>query len=386
MVNLVFNRWVQVGVTGIIAVVVGVGIGVLVAESGSVDSVKDAAGTVASGEFTDESKLVGLVTLRTGGGFEARGESVRTLQLPLGQDLAIELPLTAAEAVAAGWKDPVLCRVGRGRYFQKGPSGEGEPYFLMYNSLDRLIGIYQYSEAEMPPPWEQMDSLRGGGGLTLIDFPHWGLFVYFQDSTRACGTTEEQVGGGHPWGGARTQVKSTPTAVVPPTPTPTAGQVLESVVARTTKVKSLSFTLTGDPEAQKVAGTLGSKGELVLVREGVVTVTDSTGTTQDLDASSLPFSFESLGATLGEIAGALQEPVDTEGQYFDNRKRRGISGTVLGSDLSALVPTAVADARVAVSLWFDDEGRIVRVRIEGKVTPGDLPDAVRVLDVGGFRR
>ena len=381
MANLLNNRWVQVGVTGIIAVVVGVVIGVLIAGSGSVDSLKDAAGTVATGEFTDEIELVGPVTFRSGGGIQSRGESITDNQAPLGQDFAIELPITAVEAVAAGWKDPVLCRVGRGRYFQKGPVGEAEPYFLMYNSLDRLIGIYQFSEAEMPPPWEQMDSLLGGGGLTLIDFPHWGVFVYFQDSTRACKSTEEQEGGGAQWGGERTQVKSTPTAVVPPTPTPTAGQVLETVVARTAKAKPLSFTLSDDPEARKVEGTLGSKGELVLVKEGVVSVTDAAGTTQDAAANSLPFSFESLGATLSVIAGALQEPVDAKAAFINNLKRRGVSGTVLGSDLSALVPTAVADARVAVSLWFDDKGQVLRLRIEGAVTPNDPPDAVRVLDV-----
>ena len=126
------------------------------------------------------------------------------------------------------------------------------------------------------------------------------------------------------------------------------------------------------------------KGTLTLVREGVVTVTDSAGTTQDLDASSLPFSFNSLGPTLSAIAGALQEPVDTKGAFIDNVKRRGVSGTVLGSDLSALVPTAVADARVTVSLWFDDRDRIVRLRIEGAVTPDDPPDAVRVLNAGGY--
>ena len=385
MPNLLLNRWFQVGATAILAVVVGVVIGVLLAGSGSVDSVRDVAGTVASGEFTDETGIGGLVSLRTGGGIQPRGESVRQVAPPLGQDFAIELPLTAAEAVAAGWIDPVLCRVGRGRYFQKGPEGEAEPYFLMYNSLDRLIGVYLFSDVEILPPWEQMDSLSGGGGLTLIDFPHWGLFVYFQDSTRACRTTEIEAGGGDPWGGQRTQVKSTPTAVVPPTPTPTAGLALESVVARTARVKSLSFTLTGDPEAKKVEGTLGSKGTLTLVKEGIVTVTDSAGTALELGADSLTFSFEGLGATLSAIAGALQEPVDTKAAFIDNLRRRGVSGTVLGSHLSALVPTAIPDARVAVSVWFDDKDRIVRLRIEGKVTPDDPPDTVRVLDVGGFR-
>jgi len=56
-------------------------------------------------------------------------------------------------------------------------------------------------------------------------------------------------------------------------------------------------------------------------------------------------------------------------------------GTVQGQDLNAQVTTAVADAHVDVSLWFDDKDRVRGPRIEGAVTPDDPPDAVRVLDV-----
>jgi len=256
--------------------------------------------------------------------------------------------------------------------------------------MDDLIGVYMYSKTEMPPPWKHLDSLAGGGGLNIIDFSHWGIFVYFQDSVRACRTTQAPPGRGGGSGAisVRKAVRSTPTPYVPPTPTPTAGQLLETVVAQMAKVASLSFTLTGDPEgtplgagidAEKVEGTLASSGTVSL------TVTGSAGTSLEVAAGSLSFfTFEGLAVTLSGIAGALQEPVDTNGQFIDNLKRRGISGTVQGLDLSALVPTAVADARVAISLWFDEEARIRRLRVEGAVAPDDPPDAVRVLDVGGF--
>ena len=54
-----------------------------------------------------------------------------------------QLPVTLAEAVAAGWKDPVLCTPGRGRFFRKETEGEAVPYFLMYDRRDALIGVYQ---------------------------------------------------------------------------------------------------------------------------------------------------------------------------------------------------------------------------------------------------
>ena len=258
MADLIFNRWFQLGAATTIAVVVGAVIGLLIAGSGTVGSVRDAAGVAATGEFSDDTGFVGPVMLRAGGGFQARGENES--DVALGQDFGLELPITAAEAVAAGWQDPRLCRVGRGRYFQKGIVGEGEPYFLMYNNFDRLIGIYQFSETEMPPPWEQMDSLAGGSGEDIIDFEHWGLFVYFQDSTRACGKVSQTIQRGVQGKYLGTFVKSTPTPVVPPTPTPSAGQVLEIVVAKMAKVKSLSFTLTDDPEAPGGRRDIGPQG------------------------------------------------------------------------------------------------------------------------------
>ena len=179
--------------------------------------------------------------------------------------------------------------------------------------------------------------------------------------------------------------RSTPTPFVPPTPTPTVDTKISQVVARTAKVTKLTFTLKGDPAFKNVEGTLGSKGTLSRVTEGMVTVTDTEGTVQEVAGGTLPFDFDGLGATLSAITAAIQEPVEAKSVWVDSLSREGLTGTVLGSDLSALIPTAIADAPVAVSIWFDDRGRIVRLRIEGKVTPNDPPDAVRVLDLGAFR-
>ena len=84
------------------------------------------------------------------------------------------------------------------------------------------------------------------------------------------------------------------------------------------------------------------------------------------------------------IAAVLQDPVDAKSAYIENLKRRGVSGTVFGSDLSGLIPTAIADVSVTVTLWFDDRGRVLRLEVEGAVTPDDAADTVRVLDVSDF--
>ena len=168
--NLVRNRWVQLASGYVVAAV-------LVAVIVVMASVGDSSATWVGDRvfLTSGGAIIGGSTLP---GYTASRRSETTVD--------VSLPLTAAEAVAAGWTDPILCSSGRGRYFQKGPAGEGEPFFLMYNAEDQLIGMYLFSKSEMPIPWKRLDELRGGGGLTLIDFEHWGLLVYNRDPTRAC--------------------------------------------------------------------------------------------------------------------------------------------------------------------------------------------------------
>jgi len=101
--------------------------------------------------------------------------------------VAEDLPLTAAEAKAAGWTDLVRCFRGRGKYFEKmDATGQPSPYLLIYNEADELIGFYLVSRIEMPaPPWEYLKD--GLTGVRSYEFEHWGLPVYIKDPTLACG-------------------------------------------------------------------------------------------------------------------------------------------------------------------------------------------------------
>ena len=68
---------------------------------------------------------------------------------------------------------------GLGRYFTK---GEGEPFALMYNKADILIGVYHFSLTELPSPFVERPGVPEAG----ISTNHWGLFIYFVDPTHAC--------------------------------------------------------------------------------------------------------------------------------------------------------------------------------------------------------
>ena len=117
---LLRNQWAQLATVGIVAVLLGLVVSAALFSAGPSDP------------------TLGPVKLTTGG-------SVHSI-LPNNprasrQIVDEELPLTAAEAVAAGWKDPILCSTGRGRYFQK-TGGEEVPYLLMYDAADQLTGMY----------------------------------------------------------------------------------------------------------------------------------------------------------------------------------------------------------------------------------------------------
>ena len=55
----------------------------------------------------------------------------------------------------------------------------------MYSRGDELIGIYHFARVEMPAPWQRHETLATGG-QAVVDFPHWGLMVYFRNPAQAC--------------------------------------------------------------------------------------------------------------------------------------------------------------------------------------------------------
>ena len=96
----------------------------------------------------------------------------------------VDVPLTATEAVAAGWEDPIICFPRKGRYFQKEVDGQLTSYLLMYNDAGQLRAMYNFSDIEMPPPWERVGLLRG---VPDLEYEHWALEVTFRAPQLACG-------------------------------------------------------------------------------------------------------------------------------------------------------------------------------------------------------
>ena len=114
--------------------------------------------------------------------------------------LAAPVPLMAIEAAAAGWTEPAgKCVQRQGRFFHK----EGEPSVLIYKLQGSLIGMYLYSQEEMPsPPWRFFEAGAKrpigayAGYYQVLKQPdlgidHWGLSVYFKEPKLPCGRSGE---------------------------------------------------------------------------------------------------------------------------------------------------------------------------------------------------
>ena len=319
MAQLLRNRWIQLGIGGVGIAVAGVVIGLLIP-----------LGQASSSSTGD------LVSLTSGGSVKPRGRTEPGhIFAQQWQTLREDLPVTAAEAVAAGWKDPVLCDPGRGRYFQKDVLGEDLPYLLMYNNEDELIGVYLYlvSDDELPPPWKKWENLVGGGA-PIIDYEHWSLLVYFQDLNHACAVHASTSAAQSTELGSA--VRSTPTPYVAPTPTPTVGSALQEGAKRMATLKSLSFTLTAEPEGTSLMPDIQERsiqGSVVLPAKVSLQAIDAAGAASEASADSLPFRFEGLAATVASILQALQDPVDAPRKWIDNVPSRGLSGRIKGEQL-----------------------------------------------------
>ena len=141
-------------------------------------------------------------------------------------------------------------------------------------------------------------------------------------------------------------------------------------------------------EVEARISALGSFISIKIVVDGAdATMTDPlTGAPRSLPASSLPFNFLNLGATLGAIALAMQDPAFTEGRTIDGVPSQGIAGAVTGRDLRVLIPAARADAEVRLEVWVGEDSLIRRVSIGGEVVANDPSGVVRILTFGAFNQ
>ena len=136
---------------------------------------------LSSDDGNDINSAGNLLMLATGHSAIAAGNSEQRVYVSEGQLWEETLPLTLREARNLRWEKEVSCVKGVGYYSRRTSANDtAEPYSLIFDNKDNVIGIYFYSQNEQSSPWQQVQSTGP------FPYPHWGLHILFQDSTNAC--------------------------------------------------------------------------------------------------------------------------------------------------------------------------------------------------------
>ena len=137
---------------------------------------------LSSDDAKEINSLGSLLMLATGHSAISAGNSEQRVYVSEGQLWEETLPLTLSEARNLRWEKEVGCVEGVGYYSRRTAGNDtAEPYSLIFDNKDTLIGIYFYSQNEQSHPWQQVQSTGP------FPYPHWGLHILFQDSTNSCG-------------------------------------------------------------------------------------------------------------------------------------------------------------------------------------------------------
>ncbi len=90
-------------------------------------------------------------------------------------------PLTLNEATKLKWEKESECVPNVGYYSKKSDNSKSiEPYSLIFDNNEKVIGIYMVSEKEQQPPWQKMQTTGP------FRNPHWGIHIFFTPPPTSC--------------------------------------------------------------------------------------------------------------------------------------------------------------------------------------------------------
>ena len=268
-----------------------------------------------------------LIPMFIGGGGSSTSVGDRLILTGNPQNPGLSISLSTVDATAAGWTDHMLCAPGRGRYFTKDDSSN---LVILYNNAERITGIYIASDSEMLSPWEKTDSLKGGGGIELINKEHWGLYAFFNDPIQACQRPDAKsvgTGGTHYAGPKAIRAEYKPT----PTPTPTLGA--------TETITQISTALSSDSRTFVI--------------------------TNPADQSSIATGITS--SQISELISSLTNAQEGTSKWLDNISHRGLTGNAAADIITKILPSSKSD-NLKVSLWANDSNQVNSIELTGTIT------------------
>ena len=203
---------------------------------------------------------------------------------------------------------------------------------------------------------------------------------------------------------------ATPTPEPTPTPIPDPAAILARAAERVAAAESLGFVLehpTGStelspgllliraegaanpPDRFRLALELEASGsflELEVIGIGAAAWMTNlfSGEWESAPAAALPVRWDNAGAVFAAAIAAVESPQLAGSEQVadgeDGYAAWVIRGMLPGTALAAALPGTIAGQAVPVTVWADQaERRLPRLRLEGPLVAGDLPEVSRVL-------
>ena len=184
---------------------------------------------------------------------------------------------------------------------------------VLYNNAENITGVYLRSDGEMPEPWKKTDTLKGGGGMEIINQEHWGLYAFFNDPIKACQRPDSKsVGtGGTSYAGPKA-VRSEYTPPPPPIPTPKLGAA--------EPLSKISESLSSD------SGTFS-----------VINPADQPNITKGIKSSQI-----------GELLSSITDAQEGTSKWIDNISNRGLTGDAKAANITKILASAKSDNLLAI--------------------------------------
>ena len=100
-----------------------------------------------------------------------------------------------------------------------------------------------------------------------------------------------------------------------------------------------------------------------------------------LSLDQVPFNFVGLGVTLSELLPVMQNATIVGRESIEGARAVRVDGTIVSDELSTLVTSVDSGHPIALSLWIEESGHILRrIRIDGQIFDDDAPETIRLIN------
>ena len=148
---------------------------------------------------------------------------------------------------------------------------------------------------------------------------------------------------------------------------------VEGEVSNPDSVRLLVGVVTGLGFAEIEIVAIGEESYVKFSREAPWT---------PLPLDQVPFNFVGLGVTLSELLPVMQNATIVGRESIEGARAVRVDGTIVSDELSNLITSVDSGHPIALSLWIEESGHILRrIRIDGQIFDDDAPETIRLINL-----